>query len=836
MHLIDDEDLLLRWSSRQISPDEHERIIAHLAKCSDCRKSVTEMIKSGILEFSDVDADIRQLSLTTKNRKPHSRFFILGAVMSSSLCLLICFFFLLGSPDSTNIAHNPGSEPGDGVKFRGTTDDSPQTDKFAVLVGINKYGKLKESEWLDGCHNDMDEVKAVITERFGFDPDNVTTLLDEQATAAGIRAQFRRLTETIQSRPENIPPAQVLFYFSGHGSRIPDQPEGHPDCDSPDGLDSTLVVYDSEQQGSDSDIRDDELNNFAHEICKDGKAELLICLDSCHSGGGARGITKFRGLERNLEQTTSTDHSNRKFTPKTLPNGTVFLSACQSNQKEPEYEKDGKKFGLFTCHLTQLLRSERIVSSLDYSTLKDAIHRSYQRNKIAQAPTPTVEGSPLALKKSIFRADRSFDKKPYWNIARQENQQDTVRMEAGRIDGITPKSLFELYESVEQALDPDAASLGWFSIEKTDGNYSLGRFFQWKDAERTDQIDAVLPNAFKTGFAVRRYHDYGDNILAVRVVDAVTGTILAPNHSEVPETVKSVLLGTEAKDESRWIRWVGSDENCDIVIRFDDESKYAAVFPATGRAEDDLPAAKTRGTIMPESLHGGWGPIEWGTAKDRTDLVDMLRRIMKGLSLKRLVAEKSEPLKTRGEGNEPTLRISVSRKIDDKRFEPVEFDPQRGIVLAGGENDWYRLRMKNNDVKPFFVTILCIDPNMQIAAFPCGPEKNPMQFDPEVGTNNNISANKLEAGSEFVSDFGFEAPFGLHSLVVLATREPSDFSYLEQPGLPTGKAKSRGTVNPVFEFLNDQCTIGTRAGRRPAPPRDDAWNVGTVDVIVEPGE
>ena len=79
------------------------------------------------------------------------------------------------------------------------SDPMGEPDKFALLVGINRYGKLKENEWLEGCHNDIVEVKSVITERFGFDASNITILLDDQATAAGIREQMKRLMELIRS-------------------------------------------------------------------------------------------------------------------------------------------------------------------------------------------------------------------------------------------------------------------------------------------------------------------------------------------------------------------------------------------------------------------------------------------------------------------------------------------------------------------------------------------------------------------------------------------------------------------------------------------------------------
>lgn len=818
-HPIDDEDLLLRWAGHQLSEEERAELLSHLARCSDCRKAVAEMIKNGILEFHEKPAEApRPLAAEERKKSFYSKTWLMGVLMTSTLCLLFCFTFFPGTIELPTTTHGPG--------FRGASGDS---DKFALLIGINKYGKLQQSEWLDGCHNDIAAMKSVLTERFGFAPEDIMTLLDGQATAAGIREQMKQLTALIQSRPQNAKPAQVLFYFSGHGSRV-------PDAAGEDGFGASLVVYDSERQGSGIDIPSAELNQFSHDICKDGKAELVIALDSCHSGGGARsigahGITKFRGLTRTGERPAAA-----KLPPRNLPEGMVFLSACQSNQVEPEYEADGKKYGLFTYHLTRLLQTEQLVSSLDYETLKDLIHRSYQRDKVAQAPTPTVDGSPQALRKSFLGADDSVDRKPYWEVER-EKERSTVRMKAGKINDITEHSLFELYETAEEALDPTAKSVGWFRITKVDGNYSLGEFFRWKDENQSEQIDMVVPNDFKEGFAVKRYHDYGDNVLAVRVVNAATGKTVAPNDPAIPETMRSALRGGDSKNESAWIRWTAAGEACDLVVKYDEKAKMATVFPATGSADDDREPPKTRGGVtIPETLRGGWGstdnrPVEWGTEKGKTDLTDIFRQVMRAMSLKRLVAEKA-PLKTRGEESSQKLITTVFRcDVDGGNLEPVIVNPRKGIVVEGGEDAWYQIRVKNNDEKKVYVTILCIDPNMQIQALPFGPESDQERFDPE-DMNRHRDANRLEPGQEFVSIFDFKEPFGAHTLIVLATRESSDFSNLSQEGLT--QTRTKGSASQILEFIEEQCHIGIRAaGRRPVP-RDDSWSVGAVDVISVP--
>lgn len=53
-HVVDDEDLLARWSMGVLDPDEHEAMIAHLADCPECRDVVGLMVKNGALVLPEV--------------------------------------------------------------------------------------------------------------------------------------------------------------------------------------------------------------------------------------------------------------------------------------------------------------------------------------------------------------------------------------------------------------------------------------------------------------------------------------------------------------------------------------------------------------------------------------------------------------------------------------------------------------------------------------------------------------------------------------------------------------------------------------------------------------
>jgi hypothetical protein len=109
-------------------------------------------------------------------------------------------------------------------------------NKLALLVGINQY-EDPDIRALRGALNDVDAVKDVLIGKFGFDEKNVLSLRNEQAKGDSIRAAFRtHLIDGVKGKQD-----VVVFYYSGHGSQVLDEPDG----DESDGLDETLVPYDS---------------------------------------------------------------------------------------------------------------------------------------------------------------------------------------------------------------------------------------------------------------------------------------------------------------------------------------------------------------------------------------------------------------------------------------------------------------------------------------------------------------------------------------------------------------------------------------------------------------
>ncbi len=118
--------------------------------------------------------------------------------------------------------------------------------KLALLVGINTYADRNRFTALRGCLTDVELQRQLLIHRFGFNPKDILTLTETQATRQVILAAFEEHLIK-QAQPEDV----VVFHFSGYSSQVAD-----PDCDVPDCLDSTLVPVDSilQPDGSVPDI------------------------------------------------------------------------------------------------------------------------------------------------------------------------------------------------------------------------------------------------------------------------------------------------------------------------------------------------------------------------------------------------------------------------------------------------------------------------------------------------------------------------------------------------------------------------------------------------------
>ncbi|MCA8956667.1 MAG: caspase family protein, partial [Planctomycetes bacterium] len=153
--------------------------------------------------------------------------------------------------------------------------------RIALLVGIQRYPAASGLAQLTAPDNDLRLVHYALTQHLGFASEDIKTLRDGEATLEGIVTWFDRWL--IQgARPDT----QVLFWFSGHGSEVPDRAVAGRG--EPDGRDSTLVAFDSRDAGraGECDLIDDALRALVR-ACP--SRFVTVVTDACHSGTVLRG-------------------------------------------------------------------------------------------------------------------------------------------------------------------------------------------------------------------------------------------------------------------------------------------------------------------------------------------------------------------------------------------------------------------------------------------------------------------------------------------------------------------------------------------------------------------
>ncbi|MCC6781069.1 MAG: trypsin-like serine protease [Hyphomicrobiales bacterium] len=157
----------------------------------------------------------------------------------------------------------------------------------ALLVGIDRYQNPAIN--LNGSLTDVRNMRRLLTETYGYKPEQIVTLLDEKATRAEI---LRAFDEWLIG--ESRPGARVFFYMSGHGSQVPDL-----NRDEPDGLDETIVPYDVKIEARNgrtvvlNQIIDDEIESRLKRI---SDRKITVVIDSCHSGSNTRGRDTYAGV------------------------------------------------------------------------------------------------------------------------------------------------------------------------------------------------------------------------------------------------------------------------------------------------------------------------------------------------------------------------------------------------------------------------------------------------------------------------------------------------------------------------------------------------------------
>ncbi|RLC35972.1 MAG: hypothetical protein DRH33_07740 [Candidatus Nealsonbacteria bacterium] len=214
----------------------------------------------------------------------------------------------------------------------------------AVIVGIEDYQSMTD---LSYTIDDAEDMRNVLLAYTNWNDSNIQFLTDVDASKGEIESAISTMA-TLEDADD-----VCLFFFSGHGSRIPDD-----DDEEVDSYDEVICPWDTTKELGNV-ISDDELGTWLA-ACQ---GNVVVILDTCMSGGFTKGIEETvkavpnpqvpkdaiakkhfgEGLVERLKQRPISRDLNKT--------GYVVLMACEEDKSA--YESRRLKNGVFTYYIVE---------------------------------------------------------------------------------------------------------------------------------------------------------------------------------------------------------------------------------------------------------------------------------------------------------------------------------------------------------------------------------------------------------------------------------------------------------------------------------------------------
>lgn len=192
------------------------------------------------------------------------------------------------------------------------------------------------------------------------------------------------------------------FFFAGHGGLL------RAVAQSPPGRHYDPSLLTADYGTGKRAMRGWQLNSWLESLHKK-QVRVVVCLDSCYSGGswrnGHQGRTPL-SLDQDMDvfppdtvhekQATSSVSRNTELDTSWSinPDGVTLMAACDSDQLAQETKgSDEKMYGAFTYHLMDVLKNTQPNATLpSYRLLCDQITEALSGSGLDQKQTPGVYG------------------------------------------------------------------------------------------------------------------------------------------------------------------------------------------------------------------------------------------------------------------------------------------------------------------------------------------------------------------------------------------------------------------------------------------------------------
>ena len=679
-----------------------------------------------------------------------------------------------------------------------SASDSP--NRHALLIGINKYPNFAREKQLFGCVNDVDAMAKILQENFKFPADHVVVVRNEQATQLGIRSEMKQLIARVGQ--DDI----VVLYYSGHGSQMPDLHQ-----DEASGKDNTIVPYDSARRNKPNrDILDDEIHLWLAQLTQKTRYVTLI-FDCCHSGSMARDAFGDRERwipadDRPAEQLqwdvtgsplldaaeASQSRGIRDVGPSGwLPRGDGYVLLAGSEDAESSWElttsasEGAITHGALTYFLLQELR--QVGPGTTYREVYERVHPLVTAKYPRQHPQ--IEGKQ---DREIFD---TRDVEPLRFVAVVERNGDTVRLAAGAAHGMTIGSQWAIYPQGTKSVDltTNASRLGLAEITHVRAVSAEAKL-----------VEISAPDSVRSGcYAIEYAHNYGDMQLKLAI---------AP----VPQEYEDNVGGLSNILQASRLLHVNSegDEHADLRIYL-------------------LPPRATAGTSDPVPELGALDSATWAVV-NRDGLIVMPKHAVDEAGVLTLLYDNLVKLARYRyslalRNSDPThllnkkVDLILKRQRRDGTWEAIDIGSTDEKVIFEAD-DRIAFEIVNRHTAPVYVSVLDFGLTGTVSLL---HPPNRASEKLEAGVHITIGERDEDKIELYVPDeLAYDE--GVETFKLLATTQPTDFSWMQQEGVRSidGSEKSDGNergslLQQLFDFVYNG--FSTRDARPTAVAPAEEW-------------
>jgi hypothetical protein len=253
--------------------------------------------------------------------------------------------------------------------------------KRALLIGCNYF--TNTSARLNGCIEDIVNVRNMLVNHLGYNPENIVSLRDDDPTMMPTRARILLALNDIIAASGSC--SEIWIHYSGHGTQLNDISN-----DEGDRKDEAIVPCDYTSTGF---IIDDVM----FDIVKSTKCTTIMFFDSCHSGS-------VMDLEHSINYVNGSFVKSQS-TKKRIENQLVLMmSGCRDEQTSADaFIQTSRKYeGAFTNSLVTTMDSFKY--NCDVMKLYNTVCSRLIQGKFTQIPvlSSSVSTPIYTISKAVF--------------------------------------------------------------------------------------------------------------------------------------------------------------------------------------------------------------------------------------------------------------------------------------------------------------------------------------------------------------------------------------------------------------------------------------------------